>query len=1159
MKKSFIFVCVNLNDYCFLMLQNASSSVVVVAVVKDNKACVIESLQSDADLLSPKTIEEMEGVTLVEPGKRQDYEVDGKQISASVHQCDDEPVFRLRFNSTNGDLVSDLDISTVLMETGREPMVTNEEHVLAVNQNRTEGNDSVSLPNLNPTNAFEQTNVENLNSNEQTIKKEFRSEKQTGTKLSKMDGLSNLDGYKRANTESAALTQNLKEPKNDPSVLCVTSHSPLPGHSQGANNSRHVSLLETLLNAKIPDQPSGQAQSGEQQPVRQKRPYRRRSKESALPDSLLSLIPPPIQSGSESVNSLPASNLVKQKRPYNKRPKTSTVEHVNNTLTSPNTPVEGNRGLVTPAIGGTQEVRSSLVNGQESLESPRYVDNSLVRQYVDPPMAGSLECLRSPPGFVVVRSPPKVLEGSSLGAVASPNPGQAAQVKQKRPYRRRSLVTSTPTINHVILQHGEVIEQVVVYPPGVIRAPIKHVQVHPCAVVSECPAEQDTLSGESSLLRLLTSSSNDLTASQMPEQMCVGSPVRQPIGHTQVGQLGTGSPIGHAQVGPIGTGAPIGHTQVGPLGTGSPLGHTQVGPLSTGFPIGHAQVGPLDTGSPIGHKQAGRLGTGSPIGHTQVGPLGTGSPIGHTQVGNCSMEQVHIGYPAQMTGSPIKQVLVYPPGVGLSSSSQVTARVKRPYKRRSNPLVVNGESSPVIPGAHKIPTIIPAMRVTETDSMFTQSERSGIQSLVVGSDFVKTLIKQKRPYNRRSLDGTTKSSLARLDHRSSLPSSTEGSTTMHPTIIPAMRVTETDSMFTQSGISGIQSSVVGSDCVKTLIKQKRPYNRRSLDGTTKSSLARLDQRSPLPSSTEGSTTVHPNHHGGAKNVVTDNHDESVLKAVVNGTLSEGSSIMKVIAAVHATIVQSNMNHTSRSNEDTSPTVPPSNSLKILAVDDADKILKTPVVNNGSKSGSPTSAHSHAEANSVYSSVTNDRLGANCVVTKQRSKLQHAETSKLIKPEISKIVKQLELSRSVCAGQGMKEDVCYICELSSSESDIAKSGSIMNREGGAKGAFVLCQGPCCGTYHLSCLGLIVSPAGAFRCDQCSTGKYKIIRCHFGTEPPWRLFTLYFTCVSIIDCTVQCVDRASQKMACPCCCITVRRFPFLQIYSQHFLYFKIILYI
>jgi hypothetical protein len=48
----------------------------------------------------------------------------------------------------------------------------------------------------------------------------------------------------------------------------------------------------------------------------------------------------------------------------------------------------------------------------------------------------------------------------------------------------------------------------------------------------------------------------------------------------------------------------------------------------------------------------------------------------------------------------------------------------------------------------------------------------------------------------------------------------------------------------------------------------------------------------------------------------------------------------------------------------------------------------------------------------------------------------------------------------------KEYVCHICE--------------------EPGNLIQCEGPCNGTYHLSCLGLTVPPAGAFRCDECGSG-------------------------------------------------------------------------
>lgn len=71
------------------------------------------------------------------------------------------------------------------------------------------------------------------------------------------------------------------------------------------------------------------------------------------------------------------------------------------------------------------------------------------------------------------------------------------------------------------------------------------------------------------------------------------------------------------------------------------------------------------------------------------------------------------------------------------------------------------------------------------------------------------------------------------------------------------------------------------------------------------------------------------------------------------------------------------------------------------------------------------------------------------------------------PRSSRFRSQPEFQR-LCALVPQKVDkVCHICE---------QSGDVL----------IDCQGPCFGSYHLSCLGLVVSPVGSFRCDECSTG-------------------------------------------------------------------------
>lgn len=88
----------------------------------------------------------------------------------------------------------------------------------------------------------------------------------------------------------------------------------------------------------------------------------------------------------------------------------------------------------------------------------------------------------------------------------------------------------------------------------------------------------------------------------------------------------------------------------------------------------------------------------------------------------------------------------------------------------------------------------------------------------------------------------------------------------------------------------------------------------------------------------------------------------------------------------------------------------------------------------------------------------------------------------IQPEVSGILvcspsKSVAMTASHClpefqrlsfTGPQRSEEVCHICE---------QSGDIL----------IDCQGPCFGSYHLSCLGLTVSPVGSFRCDECSTGE------------------------------------------------------------------------
>uniref|UniRef100_UPI00358EDF5A histone-lysine N-methyltransferase NSD2 isoform X2 n=1 Tax=Myxine glutinosa TaxID=7769 RepID=UPI00358EDF5A len=52
------------------------------------------------------------------------------------------------------------------------------------------------------------------------------------------------------------------------------------------------------------------------------------------------------------------------------------------------------------------------------------------------------------------------------------------------------------------------------------------------------------------------------------------------------------------------------------------------------------------------------------------------------------------------------------------------------------------------------------------------------------------------------------------------------------------------------------------------------------------------------------------------------------------------------------------------------------------------------------------------------------------------------------------------------GAAKKENVCQVCEMT--------------------GELLLCEGQCCGAFHLSCIGLDAMPRGKFRCEECTTG-------------------------------------------------------------------------
>ena len=56
------------------------------------------------------------------------------------------------------------------------------------------------------------------------------------------------------------------------------------------------------------------------------------------------------------------------------------------------------------------------------------------------------------------------------------------------------------------------------------------------------------------------------------------------------------------------------------------------------------------------------------------------------------------------------------------------------------------------------------------------------------------------------------------------------------------------------------------------------------------------------------------------------------------------------------------------------------------------------------------------------------------------------------------------------GAAKKENVCQVCETT--------------------GELLLCEGGCCGAFHLDCIGLQTMPNGTFKCDECISGKVLI---------------------------------------------------------------------
>ncbi|XP_022091753.1 histone-lysine N-methyltransferase NSD2-like [Acanthaster planci] len=70
------------------------------------------------------------------------------------------------------------------------------------------------------------------------------------------------------------------------------------------------------------------------------------------------------------------------------------------------------------------------------------------------------------------------------------------------------------------------------------------------------------------------------------------------------------------------------------------------------------------------------------------------------------------------------------------------------------------------------------------------------------------------------------------------------------------------------------------------------------------------------------------------------------------------------------------------------------------------------------------------------------------------------------------------AREKGAGAAKKENVCQVCE--------------------GLGELLLCEGGCCGAFHLDCIGLQTTPSGTFKCDECISGVHSCFVCKVGDK-------------------------------------------------------------
>ncbi|XP_048220851.1 histone-lysine N-methyltransferase NSD2 isoform X2 [Perognathus longimembris pacificus] len=125
----------------------------------------------------------------------------------------------------------------------------------------------------------------------------------------------------------------------------------------------------------------------------------------------------------------------------------------------------------------------------------------------------------------------------------------------------------------------------------------------------------------------------------------------------------------------------------------------------------------------------------------------------------------------------------------------------------------------------------------------------------------------------------------------------------------------------------------------------------------------------------------------------------------------------------------------------------------------------PLKKRNRASAAPSSALGFNKSSSPSASLTENEVSDSPGDEPSESPYESADETQT---EVSISSKKSE--RGVTA---KKEYVCQLCE---------KTGSLL-----------LCEGPCCGAFHLACLGLPRRPEGRFTCSECTSGIHSCFVC------------------------------------------------------------------